>query len=59
MDNLPPNPLSSFFILKKVKQETLHFIVKEVNYKSMALEITILDLTWVSFRKLRFFGLRG
>jgi hypothetical protein len=36
MDNLPPNPLSSFFILKHMKQETLHFIVKEVNYKSMA-----------------------
>jgi hypothetical protein len=36
MDNLPPNPLSSFFILKQVKQEALHFIVKEVNYKSMA-----------------------
>jgi adenylate cyclase class IV len=35
MDNLPLNPLSSFFILKQVKQEALHFIVKEVNYKSM------------------------
>jgi len=36
MDNLPPNPLSSFFIFRQVKQEALHFIVKEVNYKSMA-----------------------
>jgi hypothetical protein len=36
MDNLPPTPLSSFVILKQLKQEALHFIVKEVNYKSMA-----------------------
>jgi hypothetical protein len=36
MGNLPLNPLPSFFILKQVKHETFHFIVKEVNNKSMA-----------------------
>jgi hypothetical protein len=37
VDNLPLNPLSFFFLPKQVKQEALHSIVKEVNYKeSMA-----------------------
>jgi hypothetical protein len=37
MDNLPLSPPSSFFLPKQVKQEALHSIVKEVNYKeSMA-----------------------
>ncbi len=36
MDNLPPSP-PSFFLPKQVKQEALHSIVEEVNYKeSMA-----------------------
>jgi hypothetical protein len=30
MDNLPPSPLSSFFIPKQVKQEALHSIKEEV-----------------------------
>jgi hypothetical protein len=37
MDNLPLSPPFSFFLLKQVKQKTLHSIIEEINYEeSMA-----------------------